>query len=171
MTDNQSTAGGNGAAQDSSAQEFGLQKFYVKDISFEAPGSPQIFLRDWQPETNVQLNSRAQQLDDKGAYEIELGITVTTRSEGQTAYLVEVKFAGVFTLRGIPQDQMGPLLSAYCPNMLFPFVREVISDLVTRGGFPPLLLAPINFDALYAQKMNSEQQAGASASPEAPAAN
>ena len=158
----QKTSGNSAAAQGEAQQEFGLQKIYVKDISFEAPGAPEIFLQEWKPETNVQLNSQARPVDDKGAYEVELTITVTTRSADQTAYLVEVKQAGVFLVRGMPEDQLGPLLSAYCPNILFPFARETISDLVIRGGFPQLLLAPINFDALYAQKLNA-QKAGESA--------
>ncbi|AHK80491.1 preprotein translocase subunit SecB [Ectothiorhodospira haloalkaliphila] len=162
MSENQSpNAGADGAAQGQPQQEFGLQKIYTKDISFEAPGTPGVFTREWKPETNVQLNSQARALDEKGVHEVELTLTVTTKSQGETAYLVEVKQAGVFMVRGIPDEQKGPLLSSYCPNILFPFAREVISDLVTRGGFPQLLLAPVNFDALYAQKMRGQQQAAA----------
>ncbi|SEP76312.1 preprotein translocase subunit SecB [Ectothiorhodospira magna] len=160
MTENQTpNPGTDGAAQTQPQQEFGLQKIYVKDISFESPNSPAVFTREWQPETQVQLNSQARPLDENGLFEVELTVTVTTKSQDKPAYLVEVKQAGAFVLRGIPQDQMGPLLAAYCPNLLFPFAREAISDLVTRGGFPQMLLAPVNFDALYAQKMQQEQQA------------
>lgn len=161
MTEN--TASGarlDGAAQGQQAQqEFGLQKIYTKDISFEAPNTPEVFLGEWKPETNVQLNTQSRALKDPGVYEVELTLTVTTRSQDKTAYLVEVKQSGIFLLRGIPEDQQGPLLSAYCPNILFPFAREAVSDLVTRGGFPQLLLAPVNFDALYAQRLRERQAA------------
>ncbi|MFP4079415.1 MAG: protein-export chaperone SecB [Ectothiorhodospira sp.] len=160
MSENQSASSRpDGAAQGPSQQEFGLQKIYTRDISYKAPNTPAVFLKEWKPETNVQLNTQSRALDDPGVYEVELTLTVTAQSQGQTAYLVEVKQAGVFRMRGIPEDQMGPLLSAYCPNILFPFAREVVSDLVTRGGFPQLLLAPVNFDALYAQRLREQQAA------------
>jgi len=150
--------------------EFAIQKIYIKDLSFEAPGSPAGFLKDWKGETNVQLNTKARQLNDQeGVFEVELGLTVTTSNQGETAYLVEVKQAGVFVARGFPEDQRGHLLGAYCPNLLFPFVREVVADMVLKGGFPQLLLQPINFDALCAQHQNEQQGALAGQPGSAPA--
>lgn len=160
---------GNGAAAPTTAPkgpEFAIQKIYTKDISFEAPNSPAVFLKEWKGDTNVQLNTKARVLNEQeGVFEVELGLTVTTTSEGETSYLVELKQAGVFVVRGFPDDQRGHLLGAYCPNLLFPFAREVVADLVLKGGFPQMLLQPINFDALYAQ----HQQQGNQDSP-APAA-
>ncbi|MCA1788461.1 MAG: protein-export chaperone SecB [Thioalkalivibrio sp.] len=138
--------------------EFAIQKIFIKDLSFEAPGAPGVFLKEWKGDTNIQLNTKARQLNEQdGLFEVELGLTVTTASHGETAYLVEVKQAGVFVARGFPADQQGHLLGAYCPNLLFPFVREVVADLVLKGGFPQLLLQPINFDALYAQHQHEQR--------------
>lgn len=150
---------------DSSQVEFTIQKLYVKDVSFEAPNSPEVFLKEWKPDTNVQLNTEARQVD-QGVHEVVLTVTITTKSQDKTAYLVEVKQAGVFSAKGFGQEQLGQLLGSYCPNLLFPYVREVISSLVIKGGFPDMPLAPINFDALYAQhleKTKSEGEQGAAA--------
>ena len=149
--------------------EFAIQKIYIKDLSFEAPGAPGVFLQEWKGDTNVQLNTKARALNEQeGVFEVELGLTVTTTSKGETAYLVEVKQAGVFVTRGFPQEQQGHLLGAYCPNLLFPFAREVVADVVLKGGFPQMLLQPINFDALYAQHQQ-EQQRGEPAGQPGPA--
>lgn len=137
-------------------QEFGLQKIYLKDLSFESPDAPQVFTRDWAPEVEVQLQVMHQQLEDS-AWEVELQLTVTAKVGEQVVYLVELKQAGVFTFQNIPEEHMGHLLGSYCPNLLFPFAREAVSDLVTKGGFPQLLLAPINFDALYMQQLEQQQ--------------
>lgn len=146
--------------------EFAIQKLFVKDLSFESPGAPDIFLKEWKGETNLQLNTQARALSEsEGLFEVELSVTVTTRSQGQTAYLVEVKQAGVFVARGFPPEQRAHLLGAYCPNLLFPFVREVVSDLVLKGGFPQLLLQPINFDALFLQHHKEQRNAAAAAAP------
>lgn len=162
MTDPQNPdASAAAAAGDQPQQEFALQKIYLKDVSLEAPKSPGVFTREWKPDTNVQLNSQARALDDQGLYEVELTVTVTTKSNDETAYLVEVKQAGVFLARGFPEDQLRHLLSAYCPNTLFPFAREAVCDLVVKGGFPQLLLTPVNFDMLYHQQR--QQEAGAAA--------
>ncbi|WP_006787751.1 protein-export chaperone SecB [Thiorhodospira sibirica] len=161
MTDNADQAAVKGPENVPAQPEFSLQKIYTKDASFESPRAPQIFTGDWKPETNVQLNSQARALDDQGLHEVELSVTVTTTSHEQTAFLVEVKQAGIFVIRGFEPQQMGHLLAAYCPGILFPYAREVISDLVSKGGFPQMLLAPVNFDALYAQQLQ-QQNAGAS---------
>lgn len=133
-------------------QIFEIQKLYLKDVSFEAPNSPQAFAQEWKPETNLQITSRTETLEE-GVHETVLEVTVTTQSNEQTAYLVEVQQAGIFVIRGFPEEHLGPLLGSYCPNVLYPFAREVVAELVAKGGFPQLLLSPVNFDALYAQHL------------------
>lgn len=136
--------------------QFAIQKIYVKDLSFETPNSPQVFTQEWKPELNLQLSNENQRIAEN-IYEVVLSLTVTAKIGDQTAFLAEVHQAGIFMLEGYSDKNLGPLLGSYCPNILFPFAREVVSDLVTKGGFPPLLLAPINFDALYAQRVNQQQ--------------
>jgi preprotein translocase subunit SecB len=136
--------------QDEQNREFALQRIYTKDVSFETPNTPAIFQQEWKPETGVNLNTEVNKLSDK-IYEVILTVTVTTKVEDKTAYLVEVKQAGIFSITGFPDQEMGPLLGAYCPNQLFPYVREAISDIVMKGSFPQLVLQPVNFDMLYAQ--------------------
>ncbi|MEW8000556.1 MAG: protein-export chaperone SecB [Candidatus Thiodiazotropha endolucinida] len=138
------------AKQDEQNREFALQRIYTKDISFETPNTPAVFQQEWKPETGVNLNTEVNKLTDT-AYEVMLSVTVTTKVGDNTAYLVEVKQAGIFSITGFPDQEMGPLLGAYCPNQLFPFVREAISDIVMKGSFPQLVLQPVNFDMLYAQ--------------------
>lgn len=139
-------------------QQFAIQKIYLKDVSFESPNSPQAFTSgDWQPQINVQLNS-SNQLISEDTYEVVLDVTVTAKKEENTAFLVEIKQAGIFTIAGFPQEQLGGMLGAYCPETLFAFAREAVSELITKGGFPQLLLAPVNFNALYTQQV---QQQGA----------
>ncbi len=134
-------------------QQFAIQKIYLKDVSFESPNSPQAFMEgDWQPQINVQINSSNQALSDD-TYEVVLDITVTAKLEERTAFLAEVKQAGIFTIAGFPKENMGGMIGAFCPETLFPFAREAISDLVSKGGFPQLLLAPVNFNALYTQQV------------------
>lgn len=139
------------------AGQFTIQKIYVKDISFETPNSPQIFLEKWAPEINLQLRSTATQQGEE-VHEIVLSLTVTAKQGEKTAYLIEVHQAGVFSIKGFNEHDMKTMLGSYCPNILFPYGREVISDLVTKGGFPPLLLAPVNFDALYAHMLAQQGQ-------------
>lgn len=137
--------------------QFAIQKVYVKDLSFETPNSPHIFQKQWQPVVNMDLASSATVLDNAN-YEVVLSITVTVSFETQTVYLVEVQQAGIFHLSDLPQDVVNRMLATVCPNILFPFAREAISDLVTRGGFPQLLLAPVNFDALYLQQQQQKDK-------------
>lgn len=149
-------AGGN---QQSSGQQFVIQKVYLKDVSFESPNSPVVFGSDtngWQPEVNVQINSGNQSVG-QDIYEVVLTITVTAKQDKKTAFLVEVKQAGLFTISGMPEDNLAGMLGAYCPETLFPFAREAVSSLVTNGGFPPLLLTPVNFNALYTQHLQQQQ--------------
>ncbi len=131
---------------------FQIEKLYVKDISLEIPGAPQIFLQADQPQLEVQVNSDALQFAD-ALYEVTVTVTVTARAGEKTLFLAEAVQAGIFTVRGIPAEEMEPLLGIACPNILYPYVREAISDLVTRGGFPPVLLAPVSFETLYAQRV------------------
>ena len=140
-------------------QQFAIQKLYIKDVSFESPNAPGVFTDggNWQPEVNVQLNTEAKTLSES-MHEVVLTVTVTAKQDDKTAFLVEVKQAGVFQMAGFPQDQMGGMLGAYCPEVLFPFAREAISDLVAKGGFPQLLLAPVNFNALYMQHQQQQAQ-------------
>ncbi|RKZ97131.1 MAG: protein-export chaperone SecB [Gammaproteobacteria bacterium] len=141
---------------------FVIQKIYTKDISFETPNSPDIFRDEWKPELDLQLGNEYASIDDDN-HEITLTVTVTAKVADKVAFLVEVKQAGVFSLTGYSDQEMGPLVGSYCPNTLFPFAREVISDIVLKGGFPQLVLAPVNFDALY---MNQIEQAKQQAAPQ-----
>ncbi len=138
-------------------REFAIQRIYIKDISFEAPNAPQIFNTEWKPESNLNLNSEARQIGED-SYEVVLSVTVTTKVDGKVAFLVEAQQAGIFKLSGFPDNEKGHMLGSYCPNTLFPYLREVITDLVTKGSFPQLVLTPVNFDALYAQHL-AEQSA------------
>ncbi len=136
--------------------EFFIQKIFTKDLSFESPNTPAIFTKPWKPETNVAINTASQKLDDKN-FEVTLSVTATTKSNADVAYVAEVKQTGVFGITGAPESQLGHILGSFCPNTLFPYAREAISSLVTRGGFPELNLTPINFDALYAQSLQQAQ--------------
>lgn len=158
---NEDPAGAGSAA----AGQFAIQKIYVKDLSFEAPHTPMIFTEKWAPNIDFQLSSASQAVGEH-VYEVVLTITVTAKLGEKTAFLAEVKQAGIFAVQGL-ENNLGPLLGSYCPNILFPFAREVVADIVTRGGFPQLLLAPVNFDALYAQHLQSLRQQGGAGSPDA----
>lgn len=141
---------------DQAKQEFGLHNLYLKDMSFEAPNSPAIFKGQFKPEIEMNLNIETNSLD-KDIYEVVLSITVSAKAGDKTAFLVELQQGGVFTLRGFDDQTMGPMLGIYCPNVLFPYARETISSVVTKGGFPQLLLEPVNFEALYSQHMQEQQ--------------
>jgi preprotein translocase subunit SecB len=134
------------------ARAFVLQRIYVKDLSFETPSSPAIFTQEWKPETQMNLSTQTTQIGET-SFEVVLTLTLTTKVGDQTAYLVEVQQAGIFGARDFPEQEMGPLLGSYCPSILFPYAREVVSDLVSKGSFPQLLLTPVNFDALFEQHM------------------
>lgn len=137
---------------------FNIQKVYTKDISFETPNSPQIFMEEWEPKNNLDINTNAHKIADN-IYECILSVTVTTNIKDKTAYLIEVQQAGIFQIDGFSDNDLHAMLGSFCPNILFPYAREAISDIVTRGGFPQLLLAPINFDALYEQHMQEQAKA------------
>jgi preprotein translocase subunit SecB len=142
---------------DTDEKEFAIQKIYIKDVSFETPNSPAIFTQKWEPNINLELSTNGKHLGE-GVHEVVLTVTVTAKIEDKTAYLAEAHQAGVFKISGIEGQELAHALGSYCPNILFPFVREVISDLVTKGGFPQLLLTPVNFDALFAQHMQRMQE-------------
>jgi preprotein translocase subunit SecB len=131
--------------------QFSLQKIYVKDVSFETPHSPAIFTEEWAPSVNMQVSNEASTIQEN-LNEVVLTVTVTVTLGEKTAYLVEVHIAGIFYMKGFPDDITEHMAATVCPNILFPFARELVSDLVTRGGFPQLLLAPVNFEMLYAQQ-------------------
>ncbi len=139
--------------------QFGLERLFVKDLSFEVPNS-KVFLGEWKPEMDVQLNTETTRLDETH-YEVSVTVTVTAKNAGATAFVAEVKQAGIFLIAGVPDEQLTQLVGAYCPNILFPYVREAISDLVNRGSFPQLLLAPVNFDALFAQAQQQRAEQAA----------
>ena len=130
---------------------FGIEKIYVKDLSLEVPGGPQAFMRQEQPQLEVQITQQSQRVNDV-LFEVTLVVTVTAKSADQTLFLVEVSQAGVFQVRNVAEKDLAPVLGIVCPNVLFPYVRETVSDLITRAGFPPVLLAPVNFEAIYQQQ-------------------
>lgn len=141
------------------APVFSIEKIYVKDLSVEIPNAPQIFLDRDQPNIEVQLNSGSNKVDEN-IYETTVTVTVTAKLKDKTMFLVEATQAGIFQIRNIPESDLGAVLSIGCPNIIFPYLREVVSDVVTRAGFPPMVLAPVNFEALYAQQKaaQAEQQ-------------
>jgi preprotein translocase subunit SecB len=140
---------------------FSIEKIYVKDLSLEVPNAPQIYLERETPEVNVQLRTEGKGLDE-GLFEVVLTVTVTAKlGEDRSVFLVEVAQGGVFQIRNIPQGDLEPVMMIGCPNILFPYAREAVSDAITRAGFQPVLLAPVNFEALYqAQRQQVTQNAG-----------
>nr|WP_312275397.1 protein-export chaperone SecB [Moraxella sp. CTOTU46711] len=138
-------------ADEQNLPQLALERIYVKDMSLEVPGAD-VFTREWQPELDINLSSAAEKLDDDH-YQVVLTVNVTANNGGETAFIAEVHQAGIFMLQNIPEEQLGAILGAYCPNVLFPYAREVVSDIVTRGSFPQLLLAPVNFDQAYQQTL------------------
>ena len=139
---------------------FQIEKIYVKDVSLEIPNAPQVFLQQVQPQLEVQLASASGPISD-GYYEVTVTATVTARGGERTLFLAEATQAGIFSVRNFASEDIEPLLGIACPNILYPYLRETISDLVARGGFPPVLLAPVSFEAIYMQKVQQQQsQAG-----------
>ena len=142
--------------QANSTGQLAIQKVYVKDISFESPASPAVFKEKWEPQVNMELSNDTNKIEDK-IYDVTLGVTITVSANEQTLYLAEAKQAGIFHIEGFTEEAIERILATACPNILFPFARELIADLVTRGGFPQLLLSPVNFDALYLQHKMQNQ--------------
>ncbi|SRR5690606_32322308 len=139
------------------AKQLILQKIYVKDLSFESPKAPAVFNTQVAPQTQLNMRSSAREVGPD-TQEVTLTLTVEAKDQDSTLFLVEVAQAGIFTLQGYNDQERAMLLGAYCPSTLYPYAREAVSDLVVRGGFPQLLLQPINFDALYMQAMQQRQQ-------------
>jgi preprotein translocase subunit SecB len=147
---------------DAQPPTFGIEKIYVKDVSLEVPAGPQAFMQQEQPQLEVQIAQQSQRVNEI-LHEVTLVITVTAKSGDRVLFLVEASQAGVFQIRNVSEAELPPVLGIVCPNVLFPYARETVSDLITRAGFPPVLLAPVNFEALYQQ-----QRAEASSQPKGP---
>lgn len=157
MADNEQQTGtpGNGNAE----QQFALQRVFVRDLSFEVPLGAQVFTKQWQPQVNVDLNTKSDRVADD-LYEVVLTVTITAKLGQETAFLVEVQQAGLFLVKGVEGEQLRRVLMIMCPNILFPYARECIDSLTVRGSFPPIMLQPVNFEALYLQALQqAEQQA------------
>ncbi|MDR5860064.1 protein-export chaperone SecB [Halomonas eurihalina] len=161
--DNNQGNGANGQAaadqQDKPQVQFALQRIYIKDLSFEAPNSPSVFQQPFKPKVGLDLDTTHQKVGED-LYEVVVKVTaqVTHSEEGTTSFLAEVEQAGMFRIGGLEGAQLDHTLGAFCPNVLFPYARECVDSLVNRGGFPPLMLAPVNFEAIYAQRKQREAQ-------------
>lgn len=151
-------------SEQQSQPAFAIQKIYVKDGSVELPNAPRIFMEPHSPQIEVQLESSAERLAET-VFEVVVMVTVTAKQEDKTCFLVEIAQAGVFEITGIPEPDLGPVLGIACPNILFPYARETVADLVGRAGFPALHLAPVNFEAIYVQRLQAEQGGPGGASP------
>ncbi|MCK9389736.1 MAG: protein-export chaperone SecB [Sulfuritalea sp.] len=136
---------------------FSIEKIYVKDLSVEVPNAPQVFLQRETPGIEVQIQSKANTIGD-GMYEVVLTITVNAKQAETVFFLVEVVKAGIFQIRNVPEQDLEPILAVACPNILFPYARETVSDAINRAGFPPVILAPVNFESLYQQRLMEQQQ-------------
>jgi preprotein translocase subunit SecB len=146
---------------------FNIEKTYVRDLSLEVPNAPHIFMEGETPEVAIQLSTQAAPVGD-GVFESVVGVTVTAMIGDKTVFLVEVKQAGIFRIQHVPEQDLDPILGIACPNILFPFAREVVADAVNRAGFAPVILAPVNFEAIYQQRL-AEAQARANGAVEQPA--
>ncbi len=137
--------------------QFGVQRIFVKDVSFESPNTPEVFRSQWNPKINMDLNTASKKLGDD-IYEVVLTLTVKAENDEKTAFLVEVQQAGIFKIGGLEGPALHQAVGAFCPNLLFPYAREAIDSLVIKGSFPALMLAPVNFDAIYAQSLQQQAQ-------------
>lgn len=146
--------------QQSQQPAFSIEKIYVKDLSLEVPNAPAVFTLREAPQVGIELSNSASRLDEN-FFEVAITATVTSKVEDKTIFLVEVAQAGIFQLRGIPEQDLEPILGIACPNILFPYLRETVSDVVSRAGFPPVFLSPVNFEALYVQQKQHQQVAPA----------
>lgn len=155
MTDNQPKQ----QAGTQQQPQFEIQRIYTKDLSYEAPNTPHTFVDDWKPEVQLNLETKSNRIQEN-MHEVVLSVTATVTSNNKSAFLAEVHQAGIFLISGLPNEQLRQMLGSFCPNILFPYAREVISDIVVRGGFPQLLLAPVNFDQLYSQHLEEQKKQG-----------
>ncbi|HEX8987394.1 MAG TPA: protein-export chaperone SecB [Rhodocyclaceae bacterium] len=156
------------AAQQQAGQPvFNVEKLYVKDLSLEVPNAPQCFLEREQPEIQVQLATTGTAVGE-AIFDVVLTVTVTAKLKEKTLFLVEVAQAGLFHIRNVPDQDLEPIIGVACPNIMFPYAREVISDAVVRAGFPPVILAPVNFENMYHQRLQQQAQSGGAAAEGAP---
>lgn len=170
-TNDQTAAAQASGTQQADGPNFSLQRLYLKDASFESPAGPGIFQGKWTPKVSFDIKSRSQKLQDD-VFEVVLVLTVEAKQEETVAFLVEVQQAGIFICRGLNDQQLDQVLATLCPNIMFPYARETIDSLVIKGSFPPLMLAPVNFDALYAQRQQQlAAQAAANGSAAKPTTN
>lgn len=137
--------------------QFMIQRVFLKDFSFEAPTTPAIFKDEWKPEMTLDLNTEHSAIEDN-VFEVVLGVHVTVKNQDKVAFIVELKQAGIFTIEGAVDEQLDHLLKSFCPSILFPYAREAVTDAVVKGSFPQLVLAPVNFDALYMKQKEGSQQ-------------
>ena len=143
------------AEKDIANKQLDIKKIYVKDVSFESPKAPDALDEKWQPHLDIQLRSSSTKLSDEDFYEVTLHMTITARKDQETIFLVDVTQAGTFEFTNVDKKETDAALQIHCPNILFPFARETIAGLITKGGFPQLLLGPINFEAIYKQKLQA----------------
>jgi preprotein translocase subunit SecB len=146
-------------------QQFSVQRIYTKDLSFESPSTPAVFKKQWQPKVTVDLNTKSNAIDDEGNFEVVLSITITAKVEEDTAFLIEVQQAGIFFIQGFEGEELRRILGTAAPNVLFPYVRETIDSICVKGAFPAIMLAPVNFDAVYQQALAQAQTASKGATP------
>ena len=151
-------------ADDNKTPVFQIQRMYLKDLSLEQPNSPAILLEQAQPQVDINLGLGAESVTD-GIYEVTVTATVTTKIKDKTVFLVEVKQAGIFEIRNLPEEQMQPIIGIACPGMIYPYLRAIVSDVCTRAGFPPVVLAEVNFQAMYEAQQAQQAQAAAGAAP------
>ena len=136
---------------------FAIQRVYIKDLSFESPHAPGIFLQEWDPETNVEMDNSVNQIEE-GVFDVQLKITVTVKNSDKVAYIAEVVQGGIFTIMGFSEKEQKQITGAACPGTLYPYAREALSDVITKGSYPPFMLAPVNFDFIYGQHRQQRQQ-------------
>lgn len=157
MADDNQTNGGEAASAQAQQPQFNIQRIYTKDISFESPNAPSVFTKEWKPEIKLDIDTSTNKLDEN-VFEVVLSVTVTAKIGEETAFLCEVQQAGIFAIGEMPDQNKAHTLGSFCPNMLFPYARETISNLVNRGTFPPLNLSPVNFDAIFAAYVQKRAQ-------------
>ena len=151
-------------ADDNKTPVFQIQRMYLKDLSLEQPNSPTILLEQAQPQVDINLGLGAESVTD-GIYEVTVTATVTTKVNDKVLFLVEAKQAGIFEIRNLPEEQMQPIIGIACPGMIYPYLRAIVSDVCTRAGFPPVVLAEVNFQAMYEAQQAQQAQAAAGAAP------
>ena len=151
------TTGAEGTEQQQPKVQFAMQRMYLKDLSFETPQGVEAFKKQWKPAVNQEMTTKTKKVE-QGLYEVTLQLTITVKDQEEALYLVEVQQAGLFTVKGLEGQQLAQVLNTACPNMLFPYAREVIDNVVTKGSFPALMLPPINFDALFTQALAQARQ-------------